>query len=445
MRKAPNGTPVVLQTGASIIVEDSLGRILMQQRSDDGTWSYPGGRLEIDETVEDGARREVFEECGLKVGKLELLGVFSGKELNHVYPSGNEVCGVDIVYISHDYSGELTSRDGEAKAMGFYPIDALPQPISPMNAKQLGAYLQKRNASAVSKGLYGTLEAGGTKMVCAICDETGKVLHRVSIPTRTPEETMPDMIEFFRQHAILALGIGCFGPLDLDKNSPTYGSITTTPKLEWQNYPILQEFEQALGIPVGMDTDVNAAALGEATWGSCVGIDNCLYITVGTGIGVGVIANGKPYHGLMHPEGGHILLARHPEDPMKDSRCPFHENCLEGLAAGPAIEKRWGKKAELLSDDPKVWDLEAWYLAQAVCNYIMMLSPQRIVLGGGVSHQPGLIELVREKVKDHVNGYIQNSGMQDLEHFLVLPALNDNQGVMGCVKLAMDAYKEKES
>lgn len=143
-RLSPNGTPVVVQTGASIIVEDAQGRILMQQRADDGTWSYPGGRIEIDETVEDGARREVREECGLEVGELRLLGVFSGKELNHVYPNGNEVCGVDIVYISSDYTGQLQSEDGEAKRMGFYPIDALPQPISPMNAKQLQAYLKTR-------------------------------------------------------------------------------------------------------------------------------------------------------------------------------------------------------------------------------------------------------------------------------------------------------------
>lgn len=143
-RLSPNGTPVVVQTGASIIVEDAQGRILMQQRADDGTWSYPGGRIEIDETVEDGARREVREECGLEVGELRLLGVFSGKELNHIYPNGNEVCGVDIVYISSDYTGSLQSEDEEARKMGFFPIDALPQPISSMNAKQIRAYLAQR-------------------------------------------------------------------------------------------------------------------------------------------------------------------------------------------------------------------------------------------------------------------------------------------------------------
>lgn len=148
-RLSPNGTPVVVQTGASIIVENAQGHILMQQRRDDGTWSYPGGRIEIDETVEEGARREVFEECGLQVGEMELLGVFSGPELNHVYPNGNEVCGIDIVFVSRDYTGELRCIDGEAKQMGFYPPDALPQPISGMNAKQLRAYLVSKGKATV--------------------------------------------------------------------------------------------------------------------------------------------------------------------------------------------------------------------------------------------------------------------------------------------------------
>ena len=167
--------------------------------------------------------------------------------------------------------------------------------------------------------LYGALEAGGTKMVCAIGDGNGNILERVSIPTLTPAETMPAMIEFFSNKGISALGIGCFGPVDLDKKSPTYGYITSTPKLAWTNYPIVAEFEKALGIPVGFDTDVNAAALGEATWGCTKELDNSIYITVGTGVGVGVIINRKPYHGMIHPEGGHILLQRHPNDPMVGS------------------------------------------------------------------------------------------------------------------------------
>lgn len=287
--------------------------------------------------------------------------------------------------------------------------------------------------------LYGALEAGGTKMVCAIGDENGNILERVSIPTLTPGETMPAMIEFFRGKGISALGIGCFGPVDLDKKSPTYGYITSTPKLAWQNYPIVAEFEKALGIPVGFDTDVNAAALGEATWGCTKELDNSIYITVGTGVGVGVIINRKPYHGMIHPEGGHILLQRHPSDPMAGSGCPFHENCLEGLAAGPSLEKRWGVKGAELSERKEVWELEAYYLGQAIVNYIMILSPERIILGGGVSHQEQLLPMVREEVRRQLAGYIKGKGIEDLDSYIVGISLNDNQGAMGCIKLAVEA------
>ena len=292
--------------------------------------------------------------------------------------------------------------------------------------------------------LFGALEAGGTKMVCAIGDENGNILERVSIPTGTPENTMPPMIEFFKGKGISALGIGCFGPVDLDKKSPTYGYITSTPKLAWTNYPIVAEFEKALGVPVGFDTDVNAAALGEATWGCTKDVDNSIYITIGTGVGVGVIVNGKPYHGMIHPEGGHILLARHPQDPMVGSGCPFHENCMEGLAAGPSLEKRWGVKGAELSERMEVWEMEAWYIGQAITNYIMILSPERIICGGGVMHQPCLLPLIRKEVERQMNGYIKGKGMDDLENYIVGVSLNDNQGAMGAVKLAMDALAEKE-
>jgi len=293
--------------------------------------------------------------------------------------------------------------------------------------------------------LFGALEAGGTKMVCAIGDENGNILERVSIPTGTPENTMPPMIEFFRGKGISALGIGCFGPVDLDKKSPTYGYITSTPKLAWTNYPIVAEFEKALGVPVGFDTDVNAAALGEATWGCTKDVDNSIYITIGTGVGVGVIVNGKPYHGMIHPEGGHILLARHPQDPMVGSGCPFHENCMEGLAAGPSLEKRWGVKGAELADRMEVWEMEAWYIGQAITNYIMILSPERIICGGGVMHQPCLLPLIRKEVERQMNGYIKGKGMDDLNNYIVGVSLNDNQGAMGAVKLAMDALAEKEA
>ena len=292
--------------------------------------------------------------------------------------------------------------------------------------------------------LFGALEAGGTKMVCAVGDETGRILERTSIPTQTPEQTMPAMIDFFKDKGIAALGIGCFGPVDLDRKSLTYGCITSTPKLAWRNYPIVDAFEKALGVPVGFDTDVNAAALGEATWGCTRDVKNSIYITIGTGVGVGVIIGGEPYHGMIHPEGGHILLARHENDPMTRGVCPYHPNCMEGFASGPAVEKRWGKKGIELSDRPEVWNLEAFYIGQAICNYIMVLSPERIVVGGGVMHQPQMLGLIRQEVRKQIGGYIQGKGMDDLEHYIVGVSLNDNQGAMGAVRLAMAALAEKE-
>ena len=287
--------------------------------------------------------------------------------------------------------------------------------------------------------LYGSLEAGGTKMVCAIGDEQGNILERVSIPTLEPENTMPAIIDFFKNKNISALGIGCFGPVDLDKKSATYGYITTTPKLAWKNYDIVGTCKKELGVPVGFDTDVNASALGEATWGCTKELDHSIYITVGTGIGAGVIIDGKPYHGMLHPEAGHIFLARHPQDPMEKGVCPYHELCLEGLASGPAIAARWGKPGAELADRKEVWELEAYYLAQAICSYIMILSPERIIVGGGVSHQEQMMPMIRAEVQRQMGGYIQAKGMQNLDSYIVLPSLNDNQGIMGGLKLAMDA------
>ena len=286
---------------------------------------------------------------------------------------------------------------------------------------------------------YGSLEAGGTKMVCAIGDEQGNILDRISIPTLAPENTMPAILDFFKNKNISALGIGCFGPVDLDKKSPTYGHITTTPKLAWKDYDIVGVCEKELGIPVGFDTDVNGSALGEATWGCTKDLDNSIYITVGTGIGVGVIIDHKPYHGMLHPEGGHIFLARHPQDPMERGVCPYHELCLEGLASGPSIQARWGKPGVELADRKEVWELEAYYLAQAICSYIMILSPERIIVGGGVAHQEQMMPLIRAEVKRQMGGYIAAKGMQDLDNYIVLPSLNDNQGILGALKLAMDA------
>ena len=288
----------------------------------------------------------------------------------------------------------------------------------------------------------GALEAGGTKMVCAIGNENGEILKREVFPTTTPQETMPKMIAFFKAEEIEALGIGCFGPISPDRESDDYGYITSTPKLAWQNYNIVGEFEKALQCPVGFDTDVNAAALGEAAYGITKGLKNSIYITIGTGIGVGVLAEGKLLHGMMHPEAGHILLHRHPEDTY-EGWCPFHKDCLEGLAAGPALEKRWGAKGDMLTGRAEVWEMESYYIAQACVNYCMTLSPERIVLGGGVMKQPVLLPLVRQKFKELLAGYIRTGEVEDVENYIVAASLNDNQGVMGCIGLALQAMKER--
>ena len=273
---------------------------------------------------------------------------------------------------------------------------------------------------------FGALEAGGTKMVCAIGNAQGEILERMSLPTREPENTMPEILAFFRERDVAAVGVGCFGPVDLDRSSPAYGNIMSSPKLQWRNFPMVRRFREALGVPVGFDTDVNAAALGEAVWGCTQSVKNSIYITVGTGVGVGVIIDGKPYHGMMHPEGGHIFVHRRPDDPMAKGICPYHGNCLEGLASGPAIERRWGRKGVELSDCLAVWELEAYYIGQAICTYICTLSPERI----------------RREVRRQMHGYIQGKGMDQLEEYIVPVSLGDNQGVMGGVKLAMDAYTE---
>lgn len=286
--------------------------------------------------------------------------------------------------------------------------------------------------------IYGGIEAGGTKMICVIGDENGRILDRMQIPTKTPEETMPIMIDYFKGKDIKALGIACFGPIDLNKDSKTYGYITSTPKLAWKNYDIVGAFKKELGVPIGFDTDVNGSLLGEITWGCAKGLTDALYLTIGTGVGGGVMAGGKLLHGMLHPELGHIKMAVADGDTYK-GKCPYHGTCFEGMAAGPAIEDRWGKKAVELADDDKVWDLESTYIAQALCTYILTLSPQIIILGGGVMHQEQLFPLIRKKVLEQLNGYVLTKELADIDNYIVPASLNDDQGIMGSIKLAMDA------
>lgn len=294
----------------------------------------------------------------------------------------------------------------------------------------------------------GALEAGGTKMVCAIGNEQGKIYEQISIPTTTPEETMPQVIEYFRCHdgvdseRLDGIGIAAFGPVEVKPESAAYGRILDTSKLAWRQYPLLEYMKEAFPIPMGLDTDVNGSCLGEMTYGAGRGLSSVVYITVGTGIGAGICMDGRLVHGMLHPEAGHMLLAPRKGD-EQHCICPYHTHCLEGLAAGPSIEKRWGRKAAELTDSAEVWELESDYLAQAVTNLIMTVSPQRIILGGGVMHQQQLFPLIRRKVTEQVNGYIRTPEMQDMDSYIVPAALQDNQGILGALKLAQMAVEHQ--
>ena len=292
--------------------------------------------------------------------------------------------------------------------------------------------------------LFGGIEGGGTKFVCVVASGPGDIRAERRFPTTTPEETIGQALAFFRESAgeepLAALGIATFGPVDLNPASPRYGYITSTPKPFWANTDIVGPVRAALNLPVGFDTDVNGAALGEHRWGAAQGLDTFLYFTIGTGIGAGVVVNGAPVHGLVHPETGHILLRRDPARDPFPGKCPFHGDCFEGLAAGPAMLARWGVPAETLPADHPAWALEAEYIAQALTTQILSLSPQRIILGGGVMQQPALLPLIRRRVPELLNGYVQSpailSGMDD---YLVPPALGGRAGVLGAIALAMQA------
>lgn len=285
--------------------------------------------------------------------------------------------------------------------------------------------------------MLGAIEAGGTKFVCAVGDHLGNITDLVQIPTTVPEETMKEVMAFFQKYPIEAIGIGSFGPIDVNRESPTYGYITSTPKTAWQDFPFVQTLKEAFPVPVGFNTDVNAAALGEATLGAAKGLDSCLYITVGTGIGAGAIVQGNLLQGLSHPEMGHILVRRHPDDEYK-GKCPYHRDCLEGLAAGPGIEERWGEKGVGLAERTEVWDLEGYYIAQALMQYILILSPKKIILGGGVMNQEQVFPFIYKHLTELINGYV---ALPELSSYIVHPGLGDNAGITGSLLLAHQALQ----
>jgi fructokinase len=290
---------------------------------------------------------------------------------------------------------------------------------------------------------YAGVEAGGTKFNCIVASDPENILAEIRIPTTTPEETLPKVIHFFQEIGISkgiklsSIGLGFFGPICLDKNEDQYGWITSTPKLAWRNTPIVSYFQEKMHIPVSFDTDVAAAALGEGKWGNARNCRDFIYLTVGTGIGGGVISDGRPLHGMIHPEVGHMLI---PHDRIKDpfeGVCPSHKDCLEGLASGPSIKARWGQPAETLAPDHPAWDIESDYLAYAIANMTLSYSPQRIILGGGVMKIPGLLETIHKKVVHYLGGYVQSDLIiNHTEEFIQLPGLGDRAGVLGAIALA---------
>jgi fructokinase len=287
--------------------------------------------------------------------------------------------------------------------------------------------------------VFGAIEGGGTKFVCAV--GTGPDdLETVQFPTTSPEATIQAAVAFFRERAagrLQAVGIASFGPIDLHPESPTFGYITSTPKAGWRNCDFAGAIGRALDVPVGFDTDVNGSALGEARWGAAQGLSDFVYLTVGTGIGGGAMVHSRILHGLMHPEMGHIPV---PHDVLRDpypGGCPYHADCLEGLASGPAMEARWGMPGRDLPPDHPAWWLEAHYLALGLATWVCTLSPQRIVLGGGVMHQMHLFPLIREELARILNGYIQVPEVTERrENFVVPPQLGPLSGVLGALALA---------
>jgi fructokinase len=294
--------------------------------------------------------------------------------------------------------------------------------------------------------IYGGIEAGGTKFVCAIGSGPKDIRERLQFATTTPAETIGKAGDFLKQchsrQALTAIGIASFGPLDLNTKSPTYGYIINTPKAGWADVNMPGMIRDALDIPIVIDTDVNSAALAEQKWGAAQRLVSFIYLTVGTGIGGGGIVNGQLMHGLIHPEMGHIRLPHNSFlDPFPGS-CPFHGDCWEGLASGASIEKRWGKRPQEIPADHPAWELEAGYLALGVTNLIYALSPQRIILGGGVMKNPGLLPAIRRKVGALLNGYLSSEAVIGrIDDYLVSPQLGDMSGVLGAIALARQFKK----
>jgi fructokinase len=292
------------------------------------------------------------------------------------------------------------------------------------------------------KKLYGGIEAGGTKFVCVVASGPGQIVDEIRYMTTTPDETLGKAIQFFYPFVasgqISAIGVGAFGPLDSNPQSPTYGFVTATPKPGWSHTNVLGTLRDALRINIAVDMDVNTAALGEYLWGASKGCDPSLYLTIGTGIGGGYIVNGRPLIGLLSLEMGHVLIPHRRELDPFSGNCPFHGDCFEGLASGPAIEKRLGLTGAVIPEEDTFWDIEAEYIASALVNYILTLSPKKIILGGGVMQREFLFPKVRRRVRQLLNGYVSSKKILDeIEDYIVAPGLGNQSGSLGAIALAM--------
>jgi fructokinase len=291
--------------------------------------------------------------------------------------------------------------------------------------------------------LFGGIEAGGTKFVCIIASGSDGIRAEAKFPTTTPEETLGKVLGFFQNycietgHKLGSIGIACFGPIDINPASPTFGYITTTPKPGWAQTNIVGLISEAMNLPVAMDTDVNVAAIGEGVWGAGKGLDDFIYLTIGTGIGGGALVNGKPVHGMVHPEMGHMRIPHNLKKDPFPGMCSYHGDCLEGLACGPAIKERWGQAAVSLPPDHAGWDIETDYLAFAIQNLVCIASPRRVILGGGVMQQAHLFPKIRMKVQQNLNGYVQAEEIiREIDQFIVPPGLGSRSGGLGAIALA---------
>lgn len=289
--------------------------------------------------------------------------------------------------------------------------------------------------------LFGGVETGGTWCVCALGRGPDEVVAREQFETGAPAETLDRIIDFFLSHPRPeALGVGAFGPLDVDPESPTWGYVTTTPKPGWQHTAVAGVLAERLGVPVNIDLDVTAAALGEYRWGAGRDARSLCYLTVGTGIGAGLLIDGRPVHGLIHPEVGHMRVPHDRERDPFAGCCPVHGDCWEGLASGTALAQRWQMAPEELPDDHPAWALQAEYLALGILSIVSVVSPHRVIVGGGVMERPGLRARVGRRLSELVAGYLDTPLLgAEVDRYLVAPALGDDAGVLGAIALAQQA------